>query len=355
MTLAVGWVETLDGFQALAEEWDAVVPLDSRPFALHCWHAAWLEAFAGERQLAVSTVRDGGRLKGALPLLRDGRRLEAGNVHSCVYRPIAREPEAVAALAEEALRGATSLRLNELPDGDPGVERFAAAARSVGMSVLLEPATVSPIVDTDGELDAWVEQANTSWIKRVRRYRRKMNKDHEAKFEFFAVPENLEAEVAACLALEARGWKGRAGTAIVSQPETKAFYGRVAVAFHARGELRVNRIFLDGELAAFNICIEYRGRLYALKTAYDERFRKIAPGLVLQVSLVEACFERGLDAYEILGEEAEWKRNMATSRRTHSTLRAYRQTPVGLAKYGYRSTLRPRLKQARRRLKEMKR
>src|SRR5262249_11819959 len=153
----------------------------------------------------------------------------------------------------------------------------------------------------------------------------KVNKDYEAEFELFIVPDDLQAELADCFALEARGWKGRAGTAIVSQPETEAFYSKVADIFHTRGELRINRIGLDGELAAFNICIEYGGRLYALKTAYNEDFRKVAPGLVLQVSLVEACFERGLEAYEILGEEAEWKRNLATSRRTHSTMRAYRR------------------------------
>ncbi len=355
MTLEVGWVETQEGFQGLADEWEAIVPVDSRPFVLHCWHAAWLEAFADGRQIAVCTVRDGGELRGALPLLREGRHLEAGNVHSCVYRPVARDPEAVAALAEAVTAGAGSLRLNELIDGDPGVERFAAIARGAGMSVLMEPATVSPIVDTGGDVDAWVQQANTSWIKRVRRYRRKVNKDYETAFELFAVPEDLEAELTACFALEASGWKGRAGTAIVSQRETEAFYRGVAAAFHARDELRINRILFDGELVAFNICIEFGGRLYALKTAYDERFRKVAPGLVLQVSLVEACFERGLEAYEILGEETEWKRNIATSRRTHSTLRAYRRTPVGLARYGYRARLRPQLKRARDRFEELRR
>ncbi len=355
MTLEVGWVDTHECFEALAGEWEEIVPADSRPFILHCWHAAWLEAFAGDRELAVCTVRNGGELKGVLPLLRDGRHLEAANVHSCIYRPVAREPQAVEALAREALAGTSSMRLNELPDGDARVERFAAAARSAGMSVLLERTTVSPIVDTDGDPDAWVERANTSWIKRVRRYRRKMNRDHEMKSEFFAVPDDLEAELNACFALEASGWKGEAGTAIVSRPETEAFYRRVAASFHARGELKFNRILLDGEMAAFNICIEYRGRLYALKTAYDERFRRIAPGLVLQVSLVEACFERGLDAYEILGGEAEWKRNIATTQRTHSTLRVYRPTPAGLARYGYRTMLRPRLKRARDRLREMTR
>jgi CelD/BcsL family acetyltransferase involved in cellulose biosynthesis len=356
VNLAVEWVDSLEGFAALADEWDAILPEDSRPFALHEWHMAWLEAFSGGREPAVCTARrEDGALAGVLPMLRAGRRFEAGNVHSCVFRPVAREPQAVEALTAAVLEDASTLTVNELVDGDPRAERLAGSIERAGMALLREPGTVSPIVDTRGKLDAWVERANTSWIKRVRRYRRKTNKDHEAGFELFASPADLEPELDACFALEASGWKGRAGTAIASRPETDAFYRKVAVAFDARGELRINRIVLDGELAAFNICIEYGGRLYALKTAYNERFRKIAPGLVLQVSLIEACFERGLDAYEILGEETEWKRNLATSRRTNSTLRAYRRTPLGRARYAYRAALRPRLKRVRSRFGDSER
>jgi CelD/BcsL family acetyltransferase involved in cellulose biosynthesis len=354
MSREIEWIDSKGRFEALAGEWDAILPGEPTPFDLHCWHLAWLGAFAGGRQLAVCTVREEGALTGALPLLRVGGRLEAmSNVHSNLFRPLAAGPEAMDALIAAALEGTRGITLAELPDEDPAVGRLAAGARDAGMMVLTEPGTASPIVATDGDPDAWAAGANSNWIKRVRRYRRKLKKDHEATFVLLESPADLEAELAAAFALEASGWKGSAGTAIVSQPQTEAFYRGVATAFHAREELILNRIMLDGELAAFNICIDYGGRLYALKTAYNESFRKIAPGLVLQVTLVEACFERGLDAYEILGETAEWKRNLATSHRTHSTLRGYRRNPVGFARYGYRRAARPRLRSVYRRLRRL--
>ncbi len=351
MSLAVEWIDGVDRFVELAGEWDALASGDSRPFDLHCWHLAWLEAFAGERELAVCTVRRDGTLAGALPLLREGRRLVAlANAHSCDFRPLATGEEEMRTLISAVFESAGAVTLNELPDGDPGVELLTAGARDAGMASVLEPGNVSPIVDTAGDLDAWVTQSNSSWKKRLRRYRRKMYKDHEAKIDVLETPANLEAELGIGFALEASGWKGEAGTAIVSQPQTEAFYRAVAAAFAARDELRLSRVELDGRPVAFSLCIEHGGRLYSLKSGFDESFRKLVPGLVLQVSIVEACFERGYDAYELLGNQTEWKAKLATAQRTHSTLRAYRRNPLGIARHAYRAGLRPRLRGAYRRL-----
>lgn len=350
MTFTVEWVTEIARFAALATEWDALVARNSRPFDLHCWHMAWLAAFGGAKRLAICTVRDDGELAGALPMIRDGRRLEAmANVHSCLFRPLARSPEAMDALIDAALQDAASVELEELPDGDPSLEHLTAGLRRAGMAGLLEPGSVSPIVDAAGDLDAWIKESHSSWKKRLRRYHRKMEKDYEASFEIAKAPTDLEAELSLGFSLEASGWKGSAGTAIVSQPETETFYREIATCFDARGELRLNRIELDGELVAFSLCIEHRGRLYSLKAGYDERFRKLVPGLVLQLSIVEHCFEGEIEAYELLGERTEWKDKLATTRRSHFTLRGYRRSPAGLAKYSYRAALRPRLRRIRHR------
>ena len=71
----------------------------------------------------------------------------------------------------------------------------------------------------------------------------------------------------------------------------------------------------------------------------------------MQLSIVERCFELGLDAYELLGETSDWKEKVATGHRSHTNLRVFPRGPVGAARYGYRSSLRPRLKRAYQRLR----
>jgi CelD/BcsL family acetyltransferase involved in cellulose biosynthesis len=350
--LAVDWIDDRRDFDALADEWDGLLGADARPFDLHCWYATWWEAFAGGRELAVCTVRRDGKLAGVLPLLRDGRRLTAlANSHSPVFRPLARDVEAGDDLLRAAMaEGASQLELISLPTEEPCV----AALRENGaapMIALLEAGEVSPIVETTGELEAWRKKSKSRWGAPLERLRRKMVRDHDAELSIVEAPADLEDELEDGFRVEASGWKGKAGTAIVSAPETETFYRNLARAFHRRDELRLSRIVLDGETAAFDFCLLHRGRLYLLKTGFDERYRRLAPGLVMRLSIVERCFEMGLEAHELLGDETEWKRKFATSARAHANVRAYSRNPAGLARYAYRASIRPLLKKAYRRVR----
>lgn len=350
-TFTAEWIDDAARFSELAPEWDALLPPDSRPFDLHCWYLAWFEAFANGQQLAVCTVREGDALAGAFPLLRGKRGLEASaNVHSGAFRPLAASREAMDALIGATMGETARLTLVELQEGDWCVDALVGGARRAGMVPLLEPGATSPIVDTDGDVEAWFKQGNSKWKKGLRSSRRKMGKKHEAEFDLVRSPHNLEAELEEGFAVEASGWKGEAGTAIVSRPDTEAFYRAIAAAFHQRDELRLSRIVLDGEAVAFNYCLEHRGRLYGLKAGFDERFRKLSPGLVLQLSIVEQCFASDVKAFELFGGHADWKARLATSQRSHATLHAYRRNAAGLAGYAYRAALRPRLRSAYRRL-----
>ncbi|HEX5763362.1 MAG TPA: GNAT family N-acetyltransferase [Solirubrobacterales bacterium] len=350
MGTAIEWVADPDGFAALAPDWDRLLPEDARPFDLHCWYMAWWQAFGAGREPAICIARRGGELVGAMPLVRDGRRLGAmANTHSPVFRPLARDGEAREQLIGAVLAdGAAELTLTALPDGDPSVERLRIDAAP--MRAAFEAGQVSPIVETSGEFEEWRKRSKRRWGAPLERFRRKMGRDHEAELSIVEPPADLETELEDGFRVEASGWKGAQGTAILSTPETHAFYGSIAREFHARDELRLSSIVLDGQTAAFDLCLLHRGRLYLLKTGFDESFRRLAPGLVMRLSIVERCFELGLDAHELLGDDSEWKRKFATGERRHVGLRAYSHTPLGFARRAYRSGLRPRLRDAYRRL-----
>lgn len=351
--LTANWIDGREEFDDLAPEWATVLPADARPFDLHCWYAAWWDAFGGDCEPAVCTLREDGRLVGVAPLVREGRGFGAlANVHSSVFRPLARDGEAMEQLLGAVLGERPSrLRMPALPERDPCVGQLREAAAAAGMRLALEPAAVSPIVETDGDFHAWRKESKGHWGAPLERFRRKMGRDHDAAFSIVEEPEDLAAELEDGFRVEASGWKGEAGTAILSQPQTLAFYTAIATAFHQRGELRLSRIVLDGETAAFDLCLLYAGRLYLLKTGFDERFRRLAPGLVMRLSIVERCFELGLEAHELLGDDSEWKRKFATTERRHVGALGYRRGPSGAARFLYREKGRPALKGLYRRLR----
>jgi CelD/BcsL family acetyltransferase involved in cellulose biosynthesis len=351
--LKTEWISESGRFGELGSEWDALLPGDPHPFDSHDWYEAWWKAFGHGGDLAVCTVREDDELTGVLPLRIEGRRVKGlANGHSGLFRPLARDEKAMEALLAAAFsRRVREVDLQMLPATDPTLPLLESAARRASLRPFAEAGFVSPVVDTSGDLEAWSKESHSSWKKRLARYRRKMQRDHDAELEIVAVPDRLDAWLEEGFRIEQSGWKGEGGTAILSAPETELFYGEIARRFHDRGELRLSRIALEGEAVAFSFCIQAGGSLYSLKVGYDERWRKLVPGLVMQLSIIERCFELGLDAYELLGETSEWKQKVATGSRSHTNLRAFPRSPAGAVRYGYRSRLRPQLKRAHRRLR----
>jgi hypothetical protein len=345
----IEWLDEPERFAGLAADWDRMLPGDARPFDLHPWYSAWYRAFGEPGSMRVCLAWEDDRLRAAFPLVDRHRRSLAGmaNVHTPVFRPVGSSPEAVRAVVDAALaRSSGNLELPAIPAGDPSLALLREATAAAGRRQVIGTQHVSPIVDTTGTYEDWRTLSRPRWGAPLERFRRKMARDHVAELSIVAEPDDLDAELARGFAVEASGWKGESGTAILSDERTMTFYREIAHAFAARGELALSRIVLDGHWAAFDLCLLHGDRLYLLKTGYDERFRKLAPGLVMRLSIVERCFELGIEAHELLGDEAEWKRKFATGERGHVDFHAYERGFIGSMSYTYRATARPLLKRA---------
>ena len=352
LSLVVEWITGVQAFAALASEWDTAFGAGAGPFDLHDWFSAWWRAF-GVGTMTVCVVRRVGRSVAALPVGGRGRRLTGLAYYLCWwFRTLAADEEALRELSRALLTlRASEVVLPMLPAEDPALGELRAAAGETGRRALEEPGPVSPLVATDGDVEAWRRGDKAKWKARLARYRRKMAREHGAVFDVVVAPDRLDEWLDEGFRIEASGWKGKGGTAIESDPRTAAFYRDVAARFQAREELRLSRLTLDGEVVAFSFCVQHGDRLYSLKSGYDERWRKLVPGLVLQLSIVERCFELGLSSYELLGNTAEWKEKLATGTRDHRALRLYSRGPDGRARHLYRGRVRPVLARTSHRLR----
>jgi len=270
------------------------------------------------------------------------------NAHSNRLRAAATDGEALAAVMKAAAESpAGVLVLHPVAAEDTRVPLQHASA--AGRLALVEPALVSPIVEATDDFAAYREPRKSSW-REIERRGRKLKREHNVSLDLLARPEHLEPELTEFLAVEASGWKGREGTAIASSPFTDRFYREMAEAFHARGELRLSRLYIDGRLAAADLALGYAGGYFLLKTGYDESLRRLAPGLTLRREVVERCFEMGLN-HEFLGDEMDYKRLFATGYRRHERLSLYRRRPAAVGRWVYHRAARPALKRAYRRIR----
>jgi CelD/BcsL family acetyltransferase involved in cellulose biosynthesis len=351
--MRIEWIEDPARFAAARGPWDTLAERHRLPFLRHDWLSAWWEAFGGGRRLRTCCLWDGEELAAAFPLCASGGRFEAlaDRLHTPVFRPLARDHEALEAVVRTVLNASWSeLALNALPAGDPAADLLTGAARMT----LVEAQHVSPIVETAGDLEAYRGTLDRSRRKDVERRRRRFAEAHDAVLEI-AAPDDVDAALAAAFALEERGWKGRRGTAIGQEEATSRFYDAAARAAHADGRLRIARVADGGTPVAFDLCLLDFDRLWVLKGAYDEEYARYAPGLSLTYREVEWCFEQGLEALELLGDDEPWKRLFANAERRHCSVRAYRLRPAPAGRFAYRRAVRPLLRRAYRSVRPVRR
>jgi hypothetical protein len=85
----------------------------------------------------------------------------------------------------------------------------------------------------------------------------------------------------AFLALEASGWKGRRGSALLSDGREAAFTRKAVTALAAEGLASVSALYLDGRALSMGIILK-SGRVASIwKIAYDESMRSFSPGYLL--------------------------------------------------------------------------
>ena len=99
--------------------------------------------------------------------------------------------------------------------------------------------------------------------------------------DFSAAPEDIEP----FLALEASGWKGARGTALVQSANSAAFVRKMAAAFAARGAVSVHVMRRGAAPIAAGIVLRSGRRAYYWKTAFDETNAAFSPGVQLTLEM----------------------------------------------------------------------
>ena len=96
------------------------------------------------------------------------------------------------------------------------------------------------------------------------------------------------------LAMEASGWKGKAGTALVSRAGDAAFYREVTARFAASGRLCLYSLEAGGKTLALQTNLSVSGGLFGWRMAYDEQFARYGPGAQLEMRVFDLARQTGL-------------------------------------------------------------
>ncbi len=168
----------------------------------------------------------------------------------------------------------------------------AAEGRPVRQFAVHRRAMLSGGVDRNQDLEGSFRSKRR---KNVNGARRRLEAEGAVSFRLSSEPEELGVEGERFLALEAKGWKGRRGTALLKSPARANFANGVIAALGAERKCRIASLDCGGRPVAMAIVLQSGDRGFFWKIAYDEAFAAFSPGVLLTLELSHALLaDRGL-------------------------------------------------------------
>jgi CelD/BcsL family acetyltransferase involved in cellulose biosynthesis len=334
-SIEVGSVETL------APEWrDLAERTAAPPWAWPEWFGAWQRAFSPNTPLVAYVARSGGRLSGVGAFRWQHRRLEAAaNVHSPWWGVLAEDQRSREAVFAAALRDRpTRLELHEIRERAGEAEAVRACASRQRYRFVESVFERAPFVRGGRDWHTYYRTHIDRHRRReIDRCRRRLMDAHRLDYEWaIPDPDTVDKLLDDGFRVEASGWKGRAGTAILSDRATASFYRELARWSSSRGWLRLGFLRADGRAAAFELALEKDGVISLLKGGYDEALSRMGPGILLLHDLLEDAFARGIREVDLLGGSERYKLQWADATRSRSRLSVFSSTPRGTAEFGLR-------------------
>jgi len=328
------------------------------PFARHEWVRTWWECFGRGRELRVLLVKDGPEPIALAPLMLSEGRMCGIRVRQLEQLANLHTPQLdflVSRWPQEACRAVWAhlaeqddwdvLQLRDLPEGSGTLEHLPPLAVADGFLAGSRPSRGCPTVPLVGGWDAYFRGLRPKHRSNLRNRFRRLSRLGAVDREL-AAPDDPSA-LDDALRIEAEGWQGRGGDAILLHPEAERFYRKLAAEAADRGWLRLHFLRVGGRRIAFQYTFEYGNRIYVLTRGHHPAFATYSPQNLLCCLVIEDGFARCLASYEFLGPREPWKMEWAPEVRRLERLVLIRASLRGRLLHRINFRLLPRLQKER--------
>ena len=323
---------------ALEEEWSALVREGqySEPFFQPYWFRAFAQSFHRGRPAPFVIVRQGGELKGLLPLRRSSRfwgKIPArslsslSGIHSCRFDFM--------------------IEAHNVPEGG-GFEALMRHADRNGYLVARWPTLLSPYLNVPIGVKDGLQNCPARYKKDRKRLENRFRKfQEEGDVSFEVLNDFDEGFFQEFLHLEGAGWKGKAGGSIDRDPTIIEFYREALGRAASKGHLRMCALTLNGRRVAMELALVTENKYYSPKIAYDEGLSKFGPGQLMVRRIIQHLADQGIEKYDLLGPRARHKALWAGEVRPHANCFIFRPTLAGTAYYLLAARIGPMIKRAK--------
>ena len=343
----IGGIEIIGGIFA---EWTALCEegASNEPFFRPEWFAAFVKNF--KKEIKLITIREDGKLRAVLPLMR-----EKGSLHGIPAKKLqavfnlntqrfdlihgaadAEERQKIVRILWSEIKKQPAWDVLEirLVKKDSWLGDLIEIARKENYPVGIWQMDGAPFIALpEGEdKEKLIEDFFKGSRKHLRQeLNRRLRRLKELGKVEFVVTRGYSIELMRkYFELEAKGWKGRGGTAVICDSDVVKMHEDFAESVASKDALFIYELRLDGKTIAMSLNIRYDLQTIHWKTSYDEEYARYSPGNLLFREFLADCIRAGSPEIDFLSPATPNKRFWATGEREHVAFYVFRRGIPGL-------------------------
>ncbi len=189
-------------------------------------------------------------------------------------------------LAQARKAGAHALVLRHVALEGAAMKAIGQVLQQGGLRPRVLQSQIRACLDATRDSDALLRDAlGAKKLKELRRQRHRLAEHGAVQFDVARTPEDVAAAIETFLTLEASGWKGQRGTALVQRDGDASFARRATTALAETGQCEIVSLRAGDIPVAAAIVLRHQDRAFYFKLGIDERFAKFSPGVQLTLDL----------------------------------------------------------------------
>ncbi|MFZ2159945.1 MAG: GNAT family N-acetyltransferase [Bradyrhizobium sp.] len=195
--------------------------------------------------------------------------------------------DAAAGLMMQARKaGAHALILRDMSLDGAAMKAFREVLRQGGMHPRLLQSHLRACLDATRDADECLRDAlGPKKLKELRRQRNRLAEHGEVRFEVASTPQAVASAVEIFLQLEASGWKGQRGTALLQHDGDAGFVRRATAALAELRQCEIVTLLSGDAPVAAAVVLRHQDRAFYFKLGVDEHYAKFSPGVQLTLDL----------------------------------------------------------------------
>jgi len=336
-------VRDFEAFAALKDDWNRLLSesANGTVFLRHEWLSSWWLSYAGRAELNVLVLRRGERLVAAAPLMTRMDRMRGLPARKVSFIG---DPEWMVGdfIISTGAQGAVGMfmehilgmswdvaELRNFPEESANIGPFTEAMESKLLNYHRVEGASSPYVKVTMPWKDFYAGRSTRFKKQIRNKLNKINKAGSVTVKRYSTPEEAGRILPVVFDIGLKGWKHTIKNAISSTPGNRAFYRRLSSEMSALGLLDIWTLEFNGETVAFEYHVRHGERTHALVADFDERYRNLSPGSILDFNIMQHIFEKGTAEYDMGCGDSFYKAHWTETSRKHLGINFSRNTLYG--------------------------